>query len=960
MQIAILSTVLKLLVLSLLFSLCCYAQDFNLGTFTRELSARQNRVEEFIFLKQTAKKLGIKNVYMFGGTAAAWAHYVRWDMQRELGIQNLQPHRFDYDYTNVFRSNQDFDVVIDGTIEQAEAFEGLIQKQFNYFSGTRPTWEVRLLNEKRADKESIMGFDFQNQHTDSHSTGLIEMLECEPGYCVRDVRDFYNSQNQFLLDVFEAKLHYYYSDQHHQTNRFKRGMNPAILSVIRYFTKAVQYELERRPEDSKTLQKIIDNFKVEDKKKWDSYVIKWLDKNAKKLIVNAVDMEFAENLLRKVGLRDKLINLGDKERSDSMSWWLNKQALKGKSVGLGKGRKASELFKANNDGNIILSHETNSFAAFESLTKAHDGEANVLISRTNIPGEAALYGEGHYTLVGRKGGRGTGITVRYILNPEARENHDFAHSGQMVILKNKAAVKVIFENINLSVVEYFRQLSTGLEFDKNDKGIQEKIKRRIRRKSKRLTSIEIKEVKQIVENDLGNARSSLSSSGLGQFVNLNVVKQWLDIPDSVNYTEILENALEIAEVEFIQETLNNQLLSSHWLKNNKSTRFIKSIIYSGHEVSIDRSEILRVLDLTGADNNQFMKWLENGGETSYKARKDWMQYLHATKPSVSPAFQKEFKDTFLEMLHEVLKYSEPVRSYGVHYNDYQKPWQALGMMYNLVSLNDNVDQEIIDAFTAADEPNHTLAMSYLIDTPYGLDSNKLIKYFMNIPNFSANNFVVRSIGAWDTSYQGNDLEKFINKHYKKILDQPDWADSFARYALARDEVIEMKSFPKWVDYYISKGNSLDPLFTLSLANTTTYINHPGLMDKWLTQYVSKHRTSSKTIQHVLKSSLLEHHEDLFDKWLKYFVDSGTHSSEIARFVLSHDNVINNYSGYESILLRFVQRGTHIGYLNKYVFAKINRYYSRKFFNHRNLSVRHLQWLLSKEDCSTLYGVKQSK
>ena len=99
---------------------------------------------------------------MFGGTAAAWGHYVRWDMRRELGIEELQPHRFDYDYTNVFRANQDFDIVIDGTVEQAEAFEAAVQKQFNYFSGTRPTWEVRLLNESRLDKDAIMGEDFQN------------------------------------------------------------------------------------------------------------------------------------------------------------------------------------------------------------------------------------------------------------------------------------------------------------------------------------------------------------------------------------------------------------------------------------------------------------------------------------------------------------------------------------------------------------------------------------------------------------------------------------------------------------------------------------------------------------------------------------------------------------------------------------------------------------------------------
>ena len=480
---------LKALLLSFILSLQIYAQDFDLKEFVFEVNARQSRVEEFRYIRKVAKQLGIKNVYMFGGTAAAWAHYIRWDMRRELGIQDLQADRFDYDYTNIFRANQDFDIVIDGTIQQAEELESIIQEKFDYFSGTRATWEVRLLNETREDKDAILGEDFQNQHTDSHSTGLIDMMACDGFDCIKDVRDMKNPQSQFLMDVFEAKLHYYYSDKHKLTARYQNGLNPEILSVIRYFTKVVQYELEQRPSDLTQLKKIIKKFDPAESDSWKYYVDKWIEKNAKKLIVNAIDMEFAQNLITKIGLKEKLIQIGNVNTEDSMAWWINKEALKTKKIGVGEGKKASELFKPNKNGHIVVAHETNSFAAFESITKSHSGKPNVLISRNGVDGESAVHGDGHYTAVGTKGAAGTGLTIRYILNPDAREGHDFFYEKvhDFVIVQNKAALEVIFEDLNLGPVEYFEKLSNGVEFDFSDSGVLEKVKRRIRRMGSRLT-----------------------------------------------------------------------------------------------------------------------------------------------------------------------------------------------------------------------------------------------------------------------------------------------------------------------------------------------------------------------------------------------------------------------------------------------------------------------------------------
>ena len=68
------------------------------------------------------------------------------------------------------------DLVIDGKEEKALELKNILEKDFPYFSGNKQYWEVRLLREKIGDKEPLRNsFEFLNQHTESHSTGLIEL-----------------------------------------------------------------------------------------------------------------------------------------------------------------------------------------------------------------------------------------------------------------------------------------------------------------------------------------------------------------------------------------------------------------------------------------------------------------------------------------------------------------------------------------------------------------------------------------------------------------------------------------------------------------------------------------------------------------------------------------------------------------------------------------------------------------
>ena len=83
-----------------------------------DIADRRSRVPEFEFLREEAQRRGLR-VWLFGGTAAGYGYYVKWDSLRELGDTSFQPDRFDYDYTNIYRATQDLDIVVDGSANDA-------------------------------------------------------------------------------------------------------------------------------------------------------------------------------------------------------------------------------------------------------------------------------------------------------------------------------------------------------------------------------------------------------------------------------------------------------------------------------------------------------------------------------------------------------------------------------------------------------------------------------------------------------------------------------------------------------------------------------------------------------------------------------------------------------------------------------------------------------------------------
>jgi formylglycine-generating enzyme required for sulfatase activity len=452
-------------------------------TFEKELSNQASSkiavIPEFEYIREQAEKMGLR-VWLFGGTASSYLHYVKWNLAREKGLKDLQADRFDFDFTNIFRSTQDLDIVIDASEAKAREFQNLIASKFPHFLGSKAAkWEVRTLRTRMGRpgelgfKEALLGDeDFNNQNTDSNSLGMVEITRStEPA--IRDLRHWDSLKSPFLEDTLNDRISFFRSAKHFTTSRAKAGQNPEILSVTRLLVKAFQYELKFSDTDFKQMKEIVDQF--DPKKMTDQNAIRRLNDTAKKLVMHATNIEYAMNKLDELGLRKKLIAMGNKDEMNSSAWWLNKEPLRSKVVGLGAGKTARELKIE------VVAHETNSFLAYESITRSHSGEPNVLISRQNAAGEAAAYGNGFYTQIGKVGARGTGLTIRFTVDPSAREGVDFTHHGNYVVFQNKKALKVIQESLNFGLDDLMKMAESdqAVEVDQSDLALLEKLKRKL-------------------------------------------------------------------------------------------------------------------------------------------------------------------------------------------------------------------------------------------------------------------------------------------------------------------------------------------------------------------------------------------------------------------------------------------------------------------------------------------------
>lgn len=192
------------------------------------------------------------------------------------------------------------------------------------------------------------------------------------------------------------------------------------------------------PEEIEAARKIINEFQYY--REMNADVRSAAEDLIMKVIFQSPDLEMTYSLINNLGLRNKFFNstdLGENgPRANTLTWWLSKNPLATRPLGI-TGRTAAEL------GLSIVAHNTHSIAAVESITRPQNGRPNVFISRFAYPGETAMHGEGFYVKIGTSGAGGSGFTVKFEMEPLAREGSDFKIiGGEYLVIFNRSALRV--------------------------------------------------------------------------------------------------------------------------------------------------------------------------------------------------------------------------------------------------------------------------------------------------------------------------------------------------------------------------------------------------------------------------------------------------------------------------------------------------------------------------------------
>ncbi len=552
-----------LILIQLFAALAADQSKFSVETLSDEIHSRLGRMVELKFVQDWAAKNGVR-VWLFGGTASSIAHYVKWNLEFEDGDDRYSKGRFDYDYASVFRPDQDLDLVIDGTREQARVLQNELSSRYPYAQGSKSAYEVRLLRAAIGDKEALINNpDFINQHSDSGSTGMIE-LSSSPELSVRDLRDWKaHGVSRFLRDVYDGRVHYYYSPTHAGTKRYREGMNPEIFSVIRLFTKAFMYGLEISDEDMARAKAVISDFAPGRDIKGD-YAHYWILKNGKKMVKQALDNEKAFRVLKETGLKEKLSGFDNKFQRRSLAWWLEKKPLPSFKVGEKGGKTAAEL------GITLVAHDTDSFEAFESITKSPVGRPNVFMSGA-LPGEHALHGQGFYALKGIEGLWNTGFGISFKVRPDAREGWDFLIAKgdeDIIVFKNRNAFEVLPENLEINPKKFFSLLlsSKTLEKPLTASGYFKKLAQRVER--------ELRQSGLLFEGfDEGLRKLLWGSVPDPEFLKMVMVKLDVEISPTIIFRALKKHP-DQRHIDFFKPYLSSharEVLADAWVESNKDT-----------------------------------------------------------------------------------------------------------------------------------------------------------------------------------------------------------------------------------------------------------------------------------------------------------------------------------------------------------------------------------------------------
>ena len=429
------------------------ASKLNYNDFQYKLAQKTLEVKEFAAISELASKMNLR-VWLAFGSAASFAYHIKFSI-----LAKQEPHKYNKDYehlaySNLFRSNQDLDLVLDATPEESIEFQKRLLNEYPYLAGLKIHWDLRTLNYDIGNlgdisyREALLqNWSFAHQHSDSHSLGLIELRplsDYNKSPLVRDARNWDSNKSQFLQDVLDSNLSIYYSNSHAKTERYKNGTNPAYFPAIRALIKASQYNAKINSNGMRALSQMFQslpraNGKISDFEK------KFLARFIPKLFHNSIDLNYTHFLIDALRIRQRLIEIADAIDNQDIKWWLQRSPLPNYSQKKysAKHSLAKQIAQQLGVHKIVLMHSFKTFGDYESIIRSPYLQMNAFREEQIVLGNGiVLKNRGIKTQLMQAGTRLSGYNVIYELKPDAVSEYDFMYfkDKQVFIILNADAV----------------------------------------------------------------------------------------------------------------------------------------------------------------------------------------------------------------------------------------------------------------------------------------------------------------------------------------------------------------------------------------------------------------------------------------------------------------------------------------------------------------------------------------
>jgi hypothetical protein len=477
----------------------------------------------------------------------------------------------------------------------------------------------------------------------------------------------------------------------------------------------------------------------------------------------------------------------------------------------------------------------------------------VFISRTDgTVGESAAYGPGFYTRKGRVGGRGTGVTIRFTVNPEARQGSDFQIYDDYVIFTNKKALKVIPESIEYPPVEYFQKLAAGLEFDFNDKGQVEKFTRRIRNQLQHLSKEDFLQITNLVRQELSKSE-----------IHVNLFYEWFKLPGSAKYPHFMLDFLSRTpdlDVDF--ELAKTVFPDQHW------SRHPKLLLRLIRRANVEKSSILPIItDVLSKDHwlnlpeapelisEAVLKSLQTN--SSLKEQLGTEQYYAALVKIFSSRAITEHPDVLFQYIRNLILNPSWIVSYLVSTDAWKHNDQIVRELLRHPGNKSFTDRKKLELIKSR-EPSSAAELEYFY---------------------------------WETAPETDEMRSLIQEKLSAGLQtEPVLAKSlsrtgrFAELLVANESFVKQAhDFPEVLDAMISEGNFDREIATKIFAVNTELARYPTLLAKLIAagdanREIAEHVLSKPQWAALPESILL----------LEQFIRAGSSLRWLNRHVLSQD------------------------------------------------------------------------